>query len=159
MTDIMNEAMLEKFVVFFNQYQSQACTIILHTRGGQTYVTDAIVTMVNQMEDVTLIINAIYSAGFEFALRADCKKILAKTARGMWHLGRCDMSMAIDGKPFYDEDINHLKTFPIEYKLSCTLAKKIMTKDEFHKLKVKREEVWFDFKRMKQIFPDAEIMK
>lgn len=159
MCDIINDAILDKFIPFFNENQSVPCTIVLHSRGGQTYVTDIIIRMIGQMEDVTLTIHSVYSAALKIAIQADCKKVLSSTAKGMWHMGRADMSVAIDTKPYYDEDINHVKNFEIEAAQSIALANKIMTKKEFRRFKVKREEVWFDFKRMKQIFPDAEIIK
>lgn len=159
MANPINEELLEKFLGFYNQYQSEPCKIILNTRGGSTYISDIFISMINEMPDVTLLIHAAYSSGFEIAYNAKCKKQLSKTARGMYHLGKADMSLAIDSKPYYDEDINHAKGFVVEMKASNMLAKKVMTKAEFNSYKVKRDEVWFDFKRMKQIFPDAKILK
>lgn len=158
MASPFNDDLLEKFISFFNSYSLEPCIIILHTRGGSTYIAETFSLMVSQMADVTIVIHAAYSSGFDFAYKAKCKKILSSTARGMYHLGRIDISFGIDSKPYYDEDANHAKNFPVEMKISNGIAKKVMTKDEYQRFKIKREEIWFDFKRMKEIFPDAKIL-
>lgn len=157
-TDSINSEMLDRFIRFYNDYKDDACTIVIHSRGGFTFVAETLVHMINQMPDCTLMIHSAYSAAFELAMQTKCKKILSKFSRGMMHMGRLETSIGVDKKPYYDEDINHTKNFHIEKRIGDVMAKKIMNAAEIKKWKL-REEVWFDFKRMKQIFPDAEIIK
>lgn len=154
----VNPETLDKFIRFYNDNHEVPCTIVINSRGGSGYIAETVVHMIGQMNDCTLIIHAAYSAAFEIAVEAKCKKILSKFSRGMMHLARLTVDMGVDGNPYYDEDTNHFKNFGVEKKLGDRLAKKIMTKEELIKFK-KREEVWFDFKRMKEIFPSAEILK
>lgn len=158
MTDGINCEMLGKFIKFFNDYSQEPCSIVINSRGGSSYVSETIVHMISEMTDCTLIIHGVYSAAFEIAIEAKCKKLLSKFPKGMMHIGRLDVNVALDGKPYYDEDANHFKNFPVERKLMYKLAKRILTKPELIKYN-KREEVWFDFKRMKEILPDAKIIK
>lgn len=157
-TDSINAELLDRFIRFFNDHQEEPCTLVIQSRGGFTYVSETIVHMINQMADCTLIIHAAYSAAFEIAFQVKCKKVISKFSRGMVHMGRLEASIGVDHKPYYDEDINHTKNFSIEKRIGDNVARKIMNAAELKKWK-KREEVWFDFKRMKQIFPDASILK
>jgi hypothetical protein len=153
----IDKEMFEKFVVFYNENCLKECAITLRTIGGETYVSEAIVRMLNEMKNVTLIIQAAYSAGFEIAMYSKCKKVLSKTAKGMWHYGRADISVNVKNKPYYREDECTVSNLPIERKQGVRLAKKVMTGKEF-KLFKKDYDIYFDFKRMKQIFPDAKVI-
>lgn len=158
MTGQLNDDTLQRFVAFFNEHHSDPCTLIINSRGGFTSVAETIKTMIDQMADCTLMIHGIYSAAFELCYNAKCKKILSKYATGMWHLGRLEGTIGIDSKFYYDEELNNEKSFPLEKRLGEKMAKAVMTAAEFKKYK-KREEVWFDTKRMRQIFPDAKVLK
>lgn len=158
MTERIDKEMLQKFISFYNENFSEPCSIILNTVGGHTIESEVIIHMINKMPDVTLVIQYVYSAGLEIAMNVKCKKILSKVARGMWHLGRVEMSINLKNKPYWTEDECIVRNLPIEKKSAFALAKKIMTAKEYAAFK-KDQDVYFDFKRMKQIFPDAEVMK
>lgn len=158
MTGSLNDEMLHKFVAFFNEHRDEPCTIIFNSRGGFTSVAETMGLMIGQMTDVTLLIHGVYSAAFELCYKVKCKKILSKYATGMWHLGRLEGTIGIDSKFYYDEELNNERNFPLEKRLGEKMAKTVMTPVEFKKYK-KREEVWFDAKRMRDIFPDAKVLK
>jgi len=154
----INEELLDRFVVFFNEHRESPVTIIVHSRGGSMGIGETILHMISEMADVTLIIHSVYSSAFNICYSAECKKILSKSAKGMYHQPKASVEIAVDRSPYYHEDNCLYLNFKHEKKYSDSLAKEIMTKKEYE-LYVKRDEVWFDFNRMKQIFPDAEVMK
>lgn len=154
----IDKEMLERFVSFFNENQDQKCTLVLNSGGGDTVISETITHMIEQMVDVTLIINSVYSAAFEIAFYATCKKILSKTSKGMWHYPRAEITFNTKKEPYYHEDVCVLSNLPIENKSAEKLAKKVMTDKEFNKFK-KDHDIYFNFNRMKQIFSNATVLK
>lgn len=158
LTTSLDDDSLGRFIDFFNQNKTEPCTIVIHCAGGGTYQQLAMSRMISQIEDCTLFLSAAYSSAFYLAYTAKCKKILSYTSKGMWHLGRADVSLSIANKPYYHEDVVVIKNFEGEKRLSHSFAKKVMTAAEYKKY-LDGQDIYFDFKRMKQIFPDAEVMK
>jgi hypothetical protein len=154
----IDKELLEKFVSFFNNHSSDECTILLHSRGGDNYISEVVVGMISKMINVTLIISSVYSSGLYIAYQSKCKKVLSATAKGMWHYGRATIDFGTNSKPYYNEDECVVRNFSIEKKADESFARKIMTKAEYILYK-KNEEIYFDMTRMKQIFPDATILK
>jgi len=153
----INKELFERFIPFYNEHSLSDCVIVLSTAGGDSYISETLIHMINEMPKAMLLIHAVYSAGFEIAYKVKCKKLLSKTAKGMWHYARADISLNTKGKPYYKEDDCVILNLPIEKKQQETFAKKIMTPKEYKQFS-KDDDVYFDFKRMKEIFPDAEII-
>lgn len=158
MSGRIDTEMLEKFIPFYNENKEYPCRIILNTRGGDSLISETIIFMINEMEDVGIIIQAVYSAGLQIAVMTKCEKILSSISRGMWHYGRTEISMSVKSVPYYHEDECTMRNLPIERKQADSLARKIMTKKELKDFKADKD-VYFDFGRMRQIFPTAKIIK
>jgi len=153
----IDKDMVERFIIFYNDHCFSNCTIVMNTVGGDTYKSETIIHMINQMPKCTLLIMAAYSVGLEIAINVKCKKLLSKTAKGMWHYGRCDTSVNVKGKPYYHEDECLLRNLPIERKSAERIAKKIMTQKELKDFKEDKD-IYFDYFRMREIFLEAGVM-
>lgn len=147
----------EKFTTFYNQFSGEDCTAVLNTRGGDNYYAEILVHMMNQMPNLTMIIQAAYSSGLYLAMATSCKKILSRHAKGMWHYGRVEMTLSTNKKPYYNEDQCHFKNLQDNYLSDDLIAQLIMTEDEYRLFK-KHEEIYFTLSRMQQIFSNAEIL-
>lgn len=149
--------MLERFIVFINQHQTEACCVIIHTQGGDRYISETMVHMINKMPSVSIIIQAAYSAGFDIAFNARCPKFIGKGVKGMLHLSRVEVSINSKAKPYFFEDECCLLNLPAEHRRDDALAKKVMTPKELNAYR-RGDEVYFSFRRMREIFPDAKIL-
>lgn len=154
----IDQAMLEKLIDFYNHNEDQEICIVLNTQGGSFFYSETIIEILNRHNNTSIIIQGAYSAGMKICLDTTCKKILSKSARGMWHFGRWDINFTDQLKPYYDEDKCIIKNMPIHNKFSKAVSKKIMTATEYKEFE-KGNDVYFDFKRMKQIFPNAKTLK
>jgi hypothetical protein len=155
---VLNEEMQRKFSDFANENKDEEWTITIYSTGGLKIVARFILSVINsRFERVTLISQESYSAAFTLFREAKCKKQIANLGKGMYHLGRVSMDIMANGKPVYFEDVSLLNNFREDTKNERKWVKKFMTKKEARKFK-KGEDVYFTFKRMKEIFPDAEII-
>lgn len=153
----LNNESLASFYNFLNQYETEDCTISIRSGGGMTCVAKSIINAINsRKETVTLICHEAYSGAFEIFYSSNCKKILAETCKGMYHLSAAKMWMIANKQPFEDEDKVIVKNWE-ESSCQSEFVKKFMTKKELSEFK-KGNDVYFTFKRMKEIFPDAEII-
>lgn len=149
--------MLVDFVNFYNSNAGEDCTITLNTGGGDSYVMWALIHMINEMPKVRLLIQSVYSAGFEIAYATECEKLLSPTARGMCHQATSSVTLNQDTNVCYNEDKCIVRNLSIDRKIGNKVAKEVMTKSEYKRYKKDRD-IYFDFKRMKQIFKGAKII-
>lgn len=151
MSGLIDKDMVERFVIFYNQYHDQEVTIVLNTAGGGYFSAELIANMVNELNNVTLFVQGAYSAGFFILVHVKCKIILSKTTIGMWHYGKWVVELSDKGKPYYNEDVCILSNMPFHSRESRAIAKKVMNTKEYARF-LKDEEVYFNTVRMKQIF-------
>lgn len=156
---IMHNETLSKFIAFTNEFPNEDWTIVIDNGGGKESVCRTMLHMINSRKDrVTLIGSAIYSSAFELFADAQCKKYLVHGAMGMWHLAYSNVSMGVDGKPLYHEDIAIMKKHKETSRdKGIEIAKKYLTPEEMRSYK-KGNDVYFTFKRLQEIFPDIEIL-
>ncbi len=154
---LIDKELFGRFIDFYNNYAEEECTIVINSRGGDAYVMLSLTHMINTMPNVTIIIEAVYSAAFYIAYYCEAEKILSPVAKGMWHFGTAEITLNHNNKPTYWTDKCHIQNFPIEKKMFDELAKKIMNKKEFTAYKSDRD-IYFPFSRMKEIFPKATIL-
>lgn len=153
----LNNESLESFYNFLNQYDTEDCTISIMSGGGSTCVAKSIINALNlKRESVTLVCHEVYSGAFEIFYRTKCKKILAETCKGLYHLSAAKMWVSANKRPFEKEDRIIAKNWK-ESTCQLDFVKQFMTKKELSEFK-KGNDVYFTFKRMKEIFPDAEII-
>lgn len=157
LTGQIDNDLLNRFIDFYNNNRGSLITVIIKTIGGDLKNSELIIEMINQNKNNTLHIISAFSAGMLIAVKCKCKKQLSKYSMGMWHYGKWDIEIGDKGKPYYKQDACITKEFPRHKKNADLFAKEIMTTKEFKKFK-KDDDVYFGFKRMKQIFPDAKII-
>lgn len=149
----INADMEQRFIEFVNQHQDSDIMVILNTSGGGYFQAESISHIINEHKSVTIFIQAAYSAGFMLLYKTTCKVIISKTCRGMWHFGTWAISMNDKSKPAYHEDECILSCMPFHAKETKAIANKCMTKEEYKKF-LKDDDIYFNTKRMRQIFSD-----
>ncbi len=97
-----------------------------------------------------------YSAAFEIFYHAKCKKVLTRECKGIVDLSAGDIRLSRNGKANDPENLCVMKNWQ-EDKTSNKWVKKILVSEELKKFN-KGEDVYLTTKRMKEIFPDAEII-
>lgn len=125
--------------------------------GGSFLATEAITRIVNLHKETEIIVQAAFSAGFLFLIETKCKKVLSRTCRGMWHYGKWNIEYNDKHEPYYYDDECIIRNLPFHKIHTQSVAKKVMTSTEYKNF-LKDRDVYFDFKRMKEIFPNAEII-
>jgi len=154
----IDKELLNKFLDFCNSNGEDEWTIIIYTVGGWVCMGKTILRIINLRKDkVTLILHEAYSSGFYIFYEAKCKKVMCSNGKGMIHIASAEMSVDADCNPRYSEDACIIKNWKQSKKEDDNWAKSFLTNKEFKKYK-KGVEVYFTSKRMKQIFPDAEII-
>jgi ATP-dependent protease ClpP protease subunit len=151
------EELLNRFLGFMNETPSEEITIIINSVGGKECVSKLILNIINEnKERCTLISLGVYSAAFYIFYNAECKRKMTYGSPAMWHLSSADMRMMSNKKPSYTEDETQLKNW-VDDKIEIEFAEKFMTPKELRDFK-KGIDVYFTFKRIKEIFPDVEII-
>lgn len=152
----IDEILLDKFIEFMNCNQEGDITIIINSGGGKSILATMLIDIININKDrISLVAAGIYSAAFEIFYFSKCYKYIIEHSVGMYHLGYVvDISIAIDGKIKFDEDINIYNNFKLD---KAHFVKTFMTKTELRKFN-KREDIYFTFKRLTEIFPKALII-
>ena len=151
------EVLISKFIDFYNEYQKEPITIILNSAGGIVSYSDFLVDLINNnAKKITITNLGCYSAAFQLFYKATCKKKMVDGTIGMLHLSYVkDVQISSLNKPVLKEDIIHIKNLS-RYQ-DVAFAEQFMNKSEIARFK-KCEDVYFSFERMKEIFPDAEII-
>lgn len=154
----INKELLNRFLEFANNNENEDWTINIYTSGGATVMAKSILYIINQRKDrVTLFCCEAYSAGFELFYDAKCRKVIVQKGKGMIHMNSSDISIQSNGKPSYSEGACIIKNWEQDKKEDRSWIKQILTKKEYKRYK-KGWDVYFTFKRMKEIFPNAEII-
>lgn len=154
----IDKDLLNRFFDFCNANGEDEWTIIIYTVGGWICMGKTILRIINLRKDkVTLILHEAYSSGFYIFYEAKCKKVMCSNGKGMIHKAAAEMFIDTDRKPRYSEDACIIKNWKHSKKEDDEWANKFLTKKEFKKYK-NGNEVYLTAKRMKQIFPEAEII-
>lgn len=154
----IDKEMYSKFLEFANANGEEEWTIILYTVGGFNVIAKNILFIINnRVAATTLICNEAYSAGFSLFYEAKCKKVMCHNSKGMTHLAAAEMFMQSNGKPSYSEDECIVKNWKQSKKKDKEWVKIFLTKKEYKNYK-NGKDVYFNFNRMKEIFPEAEVI-
>lgn len=153
----LDEECFSKFIDFYNENQSEKINIILESNGGNSHLARIIIDIINSnSENFILTSLKIYSAAFTIFYSAKCKKRIVKNTIGCFHKAYLNnIDLDVSGKPVWLEHkclIKNLETRP-----ASPISLNFMTKEEKKKFN-EGGDVYFTFKRMKEIFPDAEII-
>lgn len=154
---IINEELLTRFLDCCNNNPDEEITVYINSNGGKTLLCTIITDIINHNSDrFTLVSCGSYSAAFDLFYHAKCKKKIVNQSMGMQHKEFLrDISINSDGKYVYTSDKYENKN---NKTLDDSYIKEFMTKKEQKKYK-KGDDIYFTFKRMKEIFPEAEIIK
>lgn len=154
----INEKSLDDFLQFINENEIGELVIVLNLVGGKKNLTRVLLDIINiNSHRVTLISCGCYSASFFLFYKAKCKKKMTEDNVGMMHYSSTNINTMSNGQPTYSEDENIIKNWKERVKDEVEFVEKFMTPLELKKYK-KGNDVYFTFKRMKEIFPDVEII-
>ncbi len=151
----IDKEMLQRFVDFYNATVDEDTTIILETVGGGFRVSETIIHLINSKPNTTIIVLSALSAGMMILEGTTCKKILSKSCMGMWHYGKWEIDYNDKNKPYYHQDEATISNLPFHARDTMRVAKKIMTPKELKRFK-NDYDIYFNAKRMREIFPDAK---
>lgn len=153
---IINEELFDKFITFYNE-TTEDYKVVINSRGGKSALADIIRNMIEESPvKVTLISAGCFSSAFELFYKCSGDKIICEGTTGMYHMPYIkDVSLGINNRPSWEEDICNVSNFDIS---TVDFIKEFITTKELKKFH-KNEDVFFTFKRMKEIFPDAKILK
>lgn len=155
----INEASLEKFLSFMNNVQyGDRITIILDSAGGKNNLARIILDIINvNKNSVTLISCGIYSACFFIFYNAKCKRKMTQGSVGMVHQGSAEVTLNGNRKPTFKEDENVIENWKEESVTDLGFVSQFLNKKEIQSFK-KGDDVYFTFKRMREIFTNVEII-
>lgn len=153
----IDETLVTKFMEFCNMNLSEECTIVINSGGGKSTLAKVILCIINEnSEKITLISAGCYSAAFYIFFFAKCKKKIVYGSLGMHHMEYLsDVCINEKGKPKYGEDICQIENLK---SIRDNFLKNSMTKKE-KSIYNNNDDVYFSFNRMKELFPNADIIK
>lgn len=133
--------------------------IFFWSNGGYVITAKCMIYLLNQhKERVTLIGHTeLCSSAFDVFYGFKGKRKLVTGTMGMYHYGYKQITMSHNRKPVYSHDEAYMENVDYGRVPAQNTAKKIMTKAELKKFE-DNHDIFFTFERMKQIFPDAEVI-
>lgn len=139
-----------QMILDFIQASPGPVTLGLGSGGGMSSVGNFLINAFNNEADrLTLVAMAgVYSMGFELFYRYAGPRKMTFGVRGMYHFSSQGIQIMATGR------LSSMKT---DRERDLQFASLFMTDKELRRMKAGRD-VFFDFERMKQIFPDAEII-
>ena len=154
----MKQELFDKFINFCNQYPDDKWGIVIDSGGGGESFCHAMLHIIDDHKDCVLISMGCYSSAFELFYLSKCEKLITTNSMGMFHLGRDNYDIDLNGKPSWTADEAIVKRRKeTSYPMALDFAKQFMTTLEFSKFK-QGKDIYFTFKRMQEIFPDATII-
>lgn len=146
-------------IIDFVQNTPGEIAVAINSSGGKTSTMRLLLHVLNQNKDrVTLIgLAGIFSAAFELFYSFEGRKAMTNGCRGMYHYSYCDVAIAANGKPENSGAESELLMLKQSKIREDSFVSRFLTSAELRKFK-QNGDVFFSFERMKQIFPDAEIL-
>lgn len=154
----ITDEMLLEFIRFNNENPTDEITIVLDSGGGSNYIAMAILDIINNRPNVTLLLFQGLSMAMWLFCRAKCKKKLANGAFLMWHYTAVSIDVKPDGKPYFNGDENMVKIMRQSFlPWGDAFAKTWLNEKEFKKYK-RHNDVYLSYERVKELFPEAEVI-
>ena len=150
---------VQMLINFINQNEGRLL-VGIQSSGGRSGISQMVLKILNDnAERITLCaVSGVYSAAFEVFKGFQGQKAMTDNTLGMAHYGKNDFNLHTNGRPVYFEDeavlLQNKKAAPKE----VAKAESYMTPSELRRFK-KGDEVYFSFDRMKELFPNAEIIE
>ena len=130
------------------------------SRGGLVTTARLLLKALNDNKDrITIhVLGGVYSAAFLITYEYEGAKALTRNeSKGMFHYGIQMLSTDERGQVVYKEDRVCLRNLKLAREESQTFASQFMNKAELNSFR-KGDDVYFDFKRMSEIFPTATVI-
>lgn len=157
-SDGINPDTVRQMIEFVQDNEGEL-TIGINSSGGDVSAAAFLLDCLNANKDrITIIaVTAVFSAAFSLFYRFNGKKKITTGCRGMFHYSTQPITMAANGRPdgWYDE--NALDVLKSDRAGLDEFAGLFMTPSELKKFR-KNWDVYFNTQRMREIFPDAEII-
>lgn len=152
----IDEAMLNKFIDFCNQYETEECTIIVNSGGGKSTISTVMLHIINlNKQRFTLVSAGVYSAAFYIFYFAKCKRKIVIGSLGMIHKEYIDdVYINSNYKAIYPTDKCQIKNLK---SIDDSWVYTFLTKKEAKQYK-NSEDIYCTFERMTEIFPDVEVI-
>ena len=153
----IDETLLTKFMDFCNNNTSEEWTIVINSGGGKSTLATMILSIINSnLDKITLISAGCYSAAFYIFFFSKCKRKIIYGSLGMHHREYLKgMYINEKGNPKYQDDICQIQNLK---SVRDNFLSKLMTKKE-KSIYNNDDDVYFTFKRMKELFPKLEIVQ
>jgi len=150
---------LEKLISFIHENPTGEITMFLNSSGGDSGVSKIFTKILNDNKDrVTLIASAgVLSAGFYIFYNYKGERKMFNETKGMWHLAWQTLEMNHDWTPSSYQGECSKAEWEESRVENDSMAKSIMNKKELKRYNTGGE-VYFTSKRMKQIFPNVEVI-
>jgi hypothetical protein len=149
----------DKLMDFANANQSEEWTIFLNSKGGESYMMWKMLKLINDHKDQTVLIaSQLWSAAFVLFFKAKCRKMLLPAANGMYHepYRSVEMRSSQPHKPVYESDVFMNANFKKHFINRDADIWPLLTTKEYALYK-RGDDVWLDFTRLQQIFPEATV--
>lgn len=128
-------------------------TVVIDSDWWSSWYAKLIIRELNKAKDVTVEACNVVSAWFEIFYQCACKKALVDWARWMAHLAAIEWLTVQANK-----STTRSHTALVNAMAQMTSPEYTFLTEEERKLYDDWQDVYFDFNRMKEIFPDAEII-
>lgn len=160
LNDDIADSTIQPLLDFINQNEGSAMQIGISSGGGFSDYARFISDVLNQNKEyITLVaVGNVYSAAFRLFHEFEGTKKMTFGSRGMAHHSYQTVPLINNGMGATDEahaaicnSRNYIRPDEIAF------AESFMFNEELEKFK-QGKEVYFDFARMRQIFPNAEIV-
>ena len=157
MEGLIDELQLTKFMEFCNIYlPDNACTVVINSGGGKSTLAEMIVEIINShSENFTLVSAGCYSAAFSIFKFVKCQKKIIKGSLGMYHKEYLrDVFINKDNKPTNYSDLCQIENFNC---IDESWFEAMLNRKE-KAIYRRGEDVYFTFKRMVELFPEASVV-
>lgn len=140
---------LEKLVNFLNE--NPGSRVYFGSNGGICWVMEIVLEIINEKCGELVAVADIQSAGFKLFFLAKCKKRLAPSTTGMFHLAGRKMRITSEGRPDNEDDEFWFKETRKRTKEDIKFCESIgMNENEVKKIKASRN-VLFTQKRLNEL--------
>ena len=157
--DGLSEGKVSQLIEFINNTDGEI-VIGLNCGGGSNAVRSFVQQMFEENFDrLTLVaLTGIYSAAFELFYNYTGRKVLTQGVCGMFHMATLECSFNANCKPNSDEERTIFHSLLMCGDSDRIFAASFMEESELLEYD-EGKDVYMDFLRMQQIFPQAKIWK
>ena len=155
----INKETVQQLFDFLNANQTENIMMSICCTGGEYALAKMMIQVLNEQPERIILVSdcMLYSSGFDVFYHFKGKKILTVGVLGMTHNPSGNLTISANGEPYYEEDKAHKRSLKSIVEWESKWLSDILTKKECKDYALNKP-IYFDFKRMTQIFPNAEII-